>query len=145
MPVRFFHCNSHCCWCCSDDNNDICHTLPANCPIFRSLGHKEHFINKRKRNEQKYLYSKRQNSLVSDEAADRTGGGKLSPFTYFIFLLGKYFTFYSDLSLRKVLFYVLLIKSFKRIFCCILRVSVNKVFLGFVLVLQRNPPHLILH
>lgn len=52
---------------------------------------------------------------------------------------------YSDISLRKVLFYVLLIKSFKRIFCCILRVSVNKVFLGFVLVLQRNPPHLILH
>ena len=52
---------------------------------------------------------------------------------------------YSDISLRKVLFYVLLIKSFKRICCCIRRVSVNKVFLGFVLVLQRNRPHLILH
>ena len=43
---------------------------------------------------EKYLYSRRQNSLVSDEAADRTGGGKLSPFTYFIFLLGKYFTLF---------------------------------------------------
>ena len=42
---------------------------------------------------------------------------------------------YSALSLRKVLFYVLLIKSFKRICCCIRRVSVNKVFLGFVLIL----------
>lgn len=48
---------------------------------------------------QKYLYSRRQNSLASDEAADRTGVGKLSPFrpfTYFIFLPGKYFTLFSS-------------------------------------------------
>ena len=31
---------------------------------------------------------------IPDEAADRNGGGKLSPFTYFIFLLGKYFTLF---------------------------------------------------
>ena len=47
---------------------------------------------------------------MSDEAADRTAGGKLSPFTYFMFLLIKSFL-YSDRTFRKLDFMFRLSKA----------------------------------